>query len=85
MVGIKVQRTSTVRDFRFGVVGVRRVWGTMSMCTISTVQNEIKRVCGLISVRVRRKTRMSPSGKQKWWFVLHDEPTLYFLRTNGGL
>ena len=62
------------------VVGARRVWGTMSMCTTSTVQNVIRRVCGLSSVRVRRKTRMSPSGKQKWWFVLHDEePTLHVL------
>jgi hypothetical protein len=62
------------------VVGARRVWGTMSMCTTSTVQNVIRRVCGLSSVRVREKTKMSPSGKQKWWFVLDDEePTLHVL------
>ena len=56
------------------VLGARRVWGTMSMCTTGTVQGVIRRICGLSSVRVKRKSRVSPSGKQQWWF--DEESTL---------
>ena len=56
------------------VLGVHRVWGTMSMCTTGTVQGVIERICGLSSVRVKRKSRVSPSGKQQWWF--DEESTL---------
>ena len=56
------------------VLGARRVWGTMSMCTTGTVQGVIERICGLSSVRVKRKSRVSPSGKQQWWF--DEESTL---------
>ena len=55
------------------VLGVRRVWGTMSICTTGTVQGVIRRICGVSSVHVKRKSRVSPRGKQQWWFVLHDE------------
>ena len=56
------------------VLGARRVWGTMSMCTTGTVQGVIERICGLSSVRVKRKSRVSPSGKQQRWF--DEESTL---------
>ena len=35
------------------ILGARRVWGTMSMCTTGTVQGVIRRICGLSSVRVK--------------------------------
>ena len=38
------------------VSGARRVWGTMSMCSESAVNGAIERICGISSIRVRRKT-----------------------------
>ena len=53
--------------------GARRVWGTFSVCTASAMQNTIKKLCGIDSVRVKRKTKELANGKMYWWFVLHDE------------
>ena len=55
------------------VEGARRVWGTFSMCTASAIHNTIKKLCGIDSVRVKRKTKELSNGKMCWWFVLHDE------------
>ena len=36
------------------VEGARRVWGTLSICLASTVQNVIRRICANDTVQVRR-------------------------------
>ena len=30
-------------------------------------------ICNINSISIRRKSRVTPSGRQRWWFVLHDE------------
>ena len=35
------------------VVGARRVWGSMSICTASVVKGAIERFCGISTVHVR--------------------------------
>ena len=55
------------------VEGARRVWGTLSVCSVSTIQSAIRRLCTIDSVRVRRKSKEMPNGKVCWWFVLHDD------------
>ena len=68
------------------VLGARRVWGTMSICTTSAVQNAIKRFCGIDSVQVKRKHKIRSNGSNQWWFVLHDnEATLCVLESNWSL
>ena len=62
------------------VQGVCRVWGTMRMCTSGTVQSAVSRICGINTIRVKRKTKETLHGKQPWWFLLHDdEPNLCHL------
>ena len=54
------------------VLGARRVWGTLRICTADTVHSAIKRFCGFDSVRVRKYKDMS-NGSERWWFVLDEE------------
>jgi len=65
-------------------MGVRRIWGTLSECTVNSVKNVISRICKLENgLHVRRKTKFSPvTNKTKWWFVVHaDEGLLSELNT----
>ena len=55
------------------VEGVRRVWGTFSVCSTGTIQSAIKKLCAIDSVRVRKKSKERPNGKVCWWFVIHDD------------
>ena len=66
------------------VIGARRIWGTLSECTVNSVKNVISRICKLENgLHVRRKTKFSPvTNKTKWWFVVHaDEGLLSELNT----
>ena len=58
---------------RCKVDGARRVWGTLSLCSSGAVQNAIKRICGITSIRVKRKEKELAGGKKQWWFVIHDD------------
>ena len=55
------------------VEGARRVWGTLSTCTSAVIEGAIRKICNINSVSIRRRSRVTPSGRQRWWFVLHDE------------
>ena len=70
------RRTSGEPFHREKVVGARRVWGTLSMCTTGAVHSAIKRFCGIESVRVKRKSRIMPNGNHQWWFVIHDDESV---------
>ena len=63
-------------SIREKVVGARRVWGTLSMCSAGVVQGAIKRFCGIESMLVKRKTKDMSNGKHKWWSVLHDDEAI---------
>ena len=55
------------------VKGVHRVWGTMSVTIITSLQCTITRFFPSVSLRVKRKTICDNAGKVKrWWFVLHS-------------
>ena len=66
------------------VLGARRVWGTLSICSASAVQNVIKRFCGIESIRVKRnhKIMIMVNGREQWWFVLHDDESIPCTREN---
>ena len=49
------------------------MWGTLSLCSSGAVQNAIKRICGITSIRVKRKEKELAGGKKQWWFVIHDD------------
>ena len=55
------------------VEGARRVWGTLSVCSASTVKNVIRKMCANDTVQARRKTKELRNGRVCWWFVLHDD------------
>ena len=68
------------------VDGVRRVWGTLSMCTSGAVSSAIRRFCSIDTIRVKRKSKEIRDGKHQWWFVLHDdEATLCTLDAKWNL
>ena len=37
------------------VEGIRRVWGTMKVCTETSIKSEIARCCATKTIRVREK------------------------------
>ena len=45
----------------------------MSMHSESAVKCAIERICGISSIRVRRKTSINSRGGRRWWFMLHDD------------
>ena len=56
------------------------------MCSSGAVQNAIKRICGITSIRVKRKEKELAGGKKQWWFVIHDdEDTLCALDAKWNL
>ena len=59
------------------VKGARRVWGTMSLCSVNVIKSVIEKLCGILStIHVRRKTNTDARGTTRWWFVLHDEESV---------
>ena len=55
------------------VEGARRVWGTMSVTTTSSLKFTIGRFSPTDSLLIKRKTICNSAGEVKrWWFVLHD-------------
>ena len=56
------------------VEGARRVWGTMSITTTSSLKSTIiGRFSPTDSLLIKRKTICNNAGEVKrWWFVLHD-------------
>ena len=37
------------------------------------MKGAIERICGISSIRVRRKTSINSRGGRRWWFMLHDD------------
>jgi len=58
--------------------------GTLRSATYSAIRNTIAKVSEISApLRVTRKFATSPSGKPKWWFLLHaDEDVLLILEEN---
>ena len=67
------------------VLGARRVWGTLSICSCSAVQNVIKRFCSIESIRVKRKHKIMVNGREQWCFVLHEDESILCTLEKSGI
>lgn len=55
------------------VEGVRRVWGTMSVTSTSSLKTTITKLTSTDLLLIKRKTITDNTGQVKrWWFVLRD-------------
>ena len=55
--------------------GVRRVWGTMRSCSVTSVAKAIRQLTSISGeMQVKRKYKTTDTGKlSKWWYTLFEQ------------